>query len=346
MRMRATIILLGLGVVLFPIVFALFWRLAGGSFDKLPAAALGSGSFPFPFVFLPFALLAFTALLSLLIARSLRLSLDRLARVASRLAAGDLDTPVEATGREDVARLGEALEALRLSLRDERGRRSRLIMGVSHDFRTPIALIRGYAEALKDRVAPDRGTEEHYLDVIKDKTGQLEALVDDLLGYVRMEGDQRRSPPPLVELRPFFASLAADFAGDSAMGGRTFEFRDHSSGEPVAHLDENAARRAFRNLFVNALRYTKPGGGITMEIIHVGGQISVSLCDDGIGIAAEDLASVFEPFFRGKNVGSRQGSGLGLAIAKSVADSHGWRISCTSDPGLETRFTVAIPLES
>ncbi|MBL8966411.1 MAG: HAMP domain-containing histidine kinase [Spirochaetaceae bacterium] len=296
-----------------------------------------------PTLVLPFVLLVFAAGLSVLIARSLRRSLDRLAGVAGRLASGEFETPVPATGREDVARLEAALEELRLALLDGRNRRARLIMGVSHDFRTPIALIRGYAEALEDGVAPDRGTEARYLGVIKDKTAELEALVDDLLGYVRMETDQRRGDLPTVKLRDFFRALAAEFAEDASMGGRSFSFIDRADGEPAAPLEGNAAKRAFRNLFGNAMRYTERGGSVVLELEGGAGGFSASIIDDGIGIDPKDLSAVFDPFFRGRNVGTRLGSGLGLAVVKSAIDAHGWRIHCVSEPGLGTRFTVMIP---
>jgi signal transduction histidine kinase len=291
-----------------------------------------------------FTLLLFIAGFGLLIAQSLKGSLDRLGSEATRLAGGDLDTPIGHEKGEDVARLAQALEDLRLNLRREQARRSRLVMGVSHDFRTPISLIRGYADALKDRVAKDPATEERYLAVIKDKTGQLEALVDDLLAYVRMEGDQHRGEPPRVDMRAFFEGLASEFAEDAAIMERRFSFDVPTLDGVAVALDAAAARRAFRNLFTNAVHYTPRGGSIALEIENDGRLLSVSLVDDGIGIAPEDRDSIFEPFFRGKNSEGRGGSGLGLAVVKNVIESHGWRISCVSAPGAGARFTVAIPL--
>lgn len=111
------------------------------------------------------------------------------------------------------------------------------------------------------------------------------------------------------------------------MGERRFSYADLASGPDggglYARLDSGATARAFRNLFGNALRYTGPGGRISMELSKADDQLLVFIRDDGIGIAPEEVASIFDPFFRGKNVGSRQGSGLGLAIVKSVIDSHG-----------------------
>jgi signal transduction histidine kinase len=291
-----------------------------------------------------FTLLLFIAGFGLLIARSLQDSLDRLGAEATRIARGDLDTPIGPGKGEDVARLAQALEELRLNLRREQARRSRLIMGVSHDFRTPVSLIRGYADALKDHVAKDSATEERYLAVIKDKTGQLEALVDDLLEYVRMEGDQYRAELPRTDMRAFFEGLAAEFAEDAEMMERRFSFKPGSGEEIMVALDAKAAGRAFRNLFTNAVHYTQRDGSIALEVEATEGALLASIVDDGIGIAPEDRESIFEPFFRGKNAAGRSGSGLGLAVVKNVIESHGWRISCASSPAMGARFTVAIPI--
>ena len=144
-------------------------------------------------------------------------------------------------------------------------------MVVSHDFRTPIALIRGYAEALRDQVARDRETEERYLSVSKDKTGQLEALVDDLLGYARMESDQRRADPPRVELRDFFHRLATEFAEDAEMSGRRFVFHDGSTGEIFASLETKVAERAFPDQAPGIFRSVtddEHSSGITEISVH------------------------------------------------------------------------------
>jgi signal transduction histidine kinase len=293
-----------------------------------------------------FTLLLFIAGFGLLIARSLQRSLDRLGTEAVRLAGGDLDAPIGLGRGEDVARLAQALEELRRNLKRGQASRARLVMGVSHDFRTPISLIRGYADALKDRVAKDRATEERYLAVIKDKTGQLEALVDDLLDYVRMEGDQHRGLNPRTGMRDFFEGLASEFAEDAAIMERGFSFRAPPLDGVLVAIDAKAAGRAFRNLFTNAVQYTKKGGSIALEIEADDRFLLASIVDDGIGVAPEDRESIFEPFYRGKNSEVHSGSGLGLAVVKNVIESHGWRISCASAPGAGTRFTVAIPLAS
>ena len=297
-----------------------------------------------PLFVVSFSLLFFIAGFGLLIARSLQRSLDHLGETAARLAGGDLDTPIEQGRGEDVAQLAHALEELRLNLRDERARRARLIMGVSHDFRTPISLIKGYADALKDHVAKDPETEERYLAVIKDKSGQLEGLVDDLLAYVRMEGDQNRGELPRADICVFFKALASEFAEDAAILERHFSFKAPSRDGIFISADTKAAARAFRNLFGNAVRYTQKDGAISLEVGVSDKNLLVSIIDDGIGIAPDDKDSIFEPFFRGKNAIQRGGSGLGLAVVKSVIESHGWNISCLSEPGMRTCFMVKIPL--
>jgi len=180
--------------------------------------------------------------------------------------------------------------------------------------------------------------------VIIDKTGQLEALVEDLLEYVRMEGDQHREELPKADIGAFFKSLAAEFAEDAAMMERRFSFIAPEGEGIMVSIDTKAAGRAFWNLFANAIRYTAKDGEIHFELEYAEGTLLVSLVDDGIGIAPEDRTSIFEPFFRGKNASGRSGSGLGLAVVKNVMESHGWRIACVSAPDKGARFTVTIPI--
>jgi len=282
---------------------------------------------------------------SALAAGSISRALRSLEASAARLRAGDLDSPVPPPRDPDAARVAEALESLRASLKEEEARRSRLLMGVSHDFRTPIALIRGYAESLESGVARDEERRARYLRVIQDKTLELDGLVEELLDYARMTTDQRRAAKAPADLRAFLAGLAAEFEEDALLGGRRFAFRD-AVGAPVPGLlDARLARRAFENLFSNAMRYTEPGGLVELELELVAGDRAVaSLSDDGIGVPEEDRERVFEPLYRGSNVGNRRGSGLGLSVVKSVIEGLGWEIACAPRKGGGTRFSVVIPL--
>lgn len=299
---------------------------------------------PFPIIGIAILFL-FLVLGDVWIARSLSKSFSSLEASADRLREGDFDSPVMSPRDPDAARLASTLESLRVSLNEEKAKRSRLLMGVSHDFRTPIALIRGYAESLLNGVARTPEAERRYLGIIRDKTDQLNSLVEDLLDYVRTETDQRRAVKEIADIRAFFVSLAAEFAEDASLGERRFAFRD-SIGRPVpAPLDSRLTRRAFENLFSNAMRYTEPGGSIEMDIELIDGEkLVATLSDDGIGIRQADIPTIFEPLYRGRNVGKRAGSGLGLSIVKSVIEGQGWSIACSSIPDQGTRFSVIVPL--
>jgi len=279
-------------------------------------------------------------------ASSLSRALRAIERSTARLHAGDLDTPVERPRDPDVLRVAEALDSLRASLKEEEARRARLLMGVSHDFRTPIALIRGYAESIESGVAQDRERRERYLRVILEKTVELDGLVEELLDYARIETDQRRAAMAPADLRAFLVGLAVEFGEDALLGGRRFVFRD-AVGAPVqGRIDARLARRAFENLFSNAMRYTEPGGLVELEIeLVAGNRLVVTIADDGIGIGTEDLPRVFEPLYRGSNVGQRHGTGLGLSVVKSVLEGLDWSIACAPREGGGTRFSVIIPLE-
>jgi len=299
---------------------------------------------PFPIIGTTILFL-FLILGDIWIARSLSKSFSSLEASADRLREGDFSSPVISPHDPDAARLAATLESLRVSLNEEKAKRSRLLMGVSHDFRTPIALIRGYAESLLDGVARTPEVEKRYLSIIRDKTEQLNSLVEELLDYVRTETDQRRAAKEVSDIRAFLVGLAAEFAEDASLSERRFTFRD-SIGRPVlGPLDTRLTRRAFENLFSNAMRYTESGGLIEMDIELIdGAKLVATLSDDGIGIQQADIPNVFDPLFRGGNVGNRVGSGLGLSVVKSVIEGQGWSIACSSLPDHGTRFSIIIPL--
>jgi signal transduction histidine kinase len=110
-------------------------------------------------------------------------------------------------------------------------------------------------------------------------------------------------------------------------------------------LDPRLLRHVLDNLVSNAVKYSKPGGKVTVRVACEENELSLAVADHGIGIPAEHLDRLFDTFSRAKNVGSVQGTGLGLAIVKRAVDQHSGRIEATSEVGVGTKFVVRIPIE-
>jgi len=293
-------------------------------------------------------LLVFSALVSSLMLRSLTRSILDLELATRRVAGGDLDFKMAIKGRNEISSLMRSFDSMRVALKEEYARRARFIMGVSHDLKTPLALIQGYVEAIEDGYAADAETRGKYLGIVRDKTHALEGLVDGLIGYVKMDTGEWRLTHREVRLRDFLLDLARRYTEDALILRRAFSSSIDIPPDAVVAMDEGMVSRALENLIGNAIRYTEENGSIRLsaclDTADARGQRAVvSVSDTGIGIPQAERDRIFDPFYRGTNSRREQGFGLGLATVKSVIESHGWEIGVQSAEGRGTVFTIRVP---
>jgi signal transduction histidine kinase len=247
---------------------------------------------------------------------------------------------------------------MRLALKEEGQSRSRFIMGISHDLKTPLTLIKGYTEAIRDGVAAGPEARNDSLAIIAGKVEQLEGMIDDLINFVRLDTGEWRGTLHKVKLRGFLELQGLRFKDDAELLRRRAEYRIELPGELSVSMDEALVSRALENLMNNALRYTGEGDAIRLRafVVNEGAEEGVILEveDSGPGIAEADLPHVFEMFYRGGNSRRLQGMGLGLPVVKGIMDSHGWEITVespafaeagegTCNSGRGTRFRIRIP---
>jgi signal transduction histidine kinase len=233
---------------------------------------------------------------------------------------------------------------MRNDLKEEEQRRYRFIMGITHDLKTPLASIKGYAEAIEDGVAGDDEEREAALEIISGKADQLEGMINDLLDFVRMDSLEWRSRLQMVDIAAFLREFTAGIVSDVELFRHRMEVSIQLEGFAAAPLDERLLQRALENLIGNAIRYTPDGALIRLDAAFEGNAVRISISDTGPGIVPEDLPHIFEMFYRGSSSRREQGMGLGLAVVKWVADSHGWQLSARSEQGQGACFTITIPL--
>lgn len=245
----------------------------------------------------------------------------------------------------EIIELTNNLERMRLSLSDIKERRTRFIMGISHDLRTPIAVIKGYAEAITDGVMATPSEVGDAAVIIGDKAGQLNSMIEELISFVKLDSrDWRKS----LERLPLKGVLE-DFARDALSTGNVFHRVVKSNinlQDAVVPMDRRMFLRAMENLFGNAIRYSSDGDTIAINAYEAGAEYRVEVCDTGIGIAPDELSHIFDMFSRGTHSRREEGMGIGLAVVKSVADAHGWTINVRSALGEGTVFTICIPKET
>ena len=199
-------------------------------------------------------------------------------------------------------------------------------------------------EAIADGYAAEPDAQKKYLSIILDKTRNLETMVGELIEFVRMETGQWRMTHQDVQARPFLMDLARRFAEDALILKRDFGWSIDLPDDATVRMDAGLFTRALENLVGNAIRYTEQRGRITMDARIQEGSVLLSITDTGVGIPAEDLPRIYDPFYRGTNSRREQGFGLGLTTVKSIIENHGWNISVSSQVGAGTTFTISMPL--
>ena len=284
------------------------------------------------------------------LAHVLRRSLADLQRASRRIAAGDLDFRLRTDGRDEVAAVARSFDSMRRSLIEERRklhaereRKRSFLMAVSHDLRTPLTSIKGYLEALQDGIARDRGAEQRYLRIARDRADLLETRIADLNELLRMETGEWRMQRDPRSLRVVLDELAGDYREDAVLLGRTFQTAVDLPDHVVVDADWSLFSRVTDNLMENALHYTRGGDRIRFAALQRNGHVEVAVQDSGPGIPADQLQHVFDPFFRGENGQREPGSGLGLTVARSIVEAHGWRIDAGAVNGGGACFTIVIP---
>lgn len=217
---------------------------------------------------------------------------------------------------------------------------------MSHELKTPVSIIKGYASTLRRPDADwDRETLRDGLQVIEEEADRLNVLIGNVLDVSRVQAGGLRLQFGAVDLPALAARIVQGFAA-SAPEQFEFQLRFPQAFPPV-HGDEERLRMVLSNLLSNALKYS-PGGGI----IRVGGwtegdQAIVYVADQGVGIAPEDQPRIFERFYRVDNRLGRQtqGAGLGLYLSQAIVRAHGGELRVESQPGRGSRFVFSLALE-
>ncbi len=225
--------------------------------------------------------------------------------------------------------------------RAERMRRD-FVANVSHEFKTPLTSIRGYAETLMSGAKDDPQIATEFLKTIERNAQQLEALVTDLLVLARLEADVP-STKVLFGLRRLIEEQIA--SRKSVLAAQQIEVLINCP-EIEIQADRVRLSTALSNLIDNAIHYNKPGGRISISAGRDGETLKIAVTDTGQGIPSEDLPRIFERFYRVDKARTRAsgGTGLGLSIVKHAIESQGGMVSVTSSLGSGSTFTIRLPL--
>jgi len=278
---------------------------------------------------------------------------NKLVRVRAELNLRELNTELEQrvaarTGELAAAnsQLKQAEQELLKSLAHEKELselKSRFVSMVSHEFRTPLAIIMSSAEILEaylDRLPPEERAAN--LKDIVDATRHMGSMVEEVLLLSRVEAGKLSCKPAPVNLETLCERFVDEIA--SATNRRCPILFNSLTALPEAQADEALLRHIFMNLLDNAVKYSPPDSPVDFSVEARDGTAVFTVRDHGVGIAEADARQLFQAFHRGHNVGDTPGTGLGLTIVKSCVDLHRGKITFQSREGHGSTFTVSLPL--
>lgn len=267
--------------------------------------------------------------------RSVASPVGDLIDAAGRVEAGSYDARVPERGPREMRSLAHAFNAMIGRIEANESQRKQLLADVTHELRTPLTIMQGNVEAILDGVRP---ADREHIAPILEETKMLARLVDDLRTLSIAESGAMALHRETVDVAEIARDVATAFA-EQAQRGQVSQ-GSSASGRTTADADPLRVREVLVNLVTNALRYTPPGGSVSIEVRGVPGAVEVSVRDTGSGIAPDAVAGIFDRFSRSTD---SPGAGLGLAIAKSLVEAHGGTISAHSRPGQGTEIVFTLP---
>jgi two-component system phosphate regulon sensor histidine kinase PhoR len=229
-------------------------------------------------------------------------------------------------------------------LRNLQTTRRELIGNISHEFRTPLTGIKVMVETLRDGAVDDKEAARDFLTRIDDDVERLTQIVAELTELSRIETGEAELRLEPVNLNILVEEVITQLGPQVKRQQLTADTKIDTS-LPTVQADKRRIRQTIVNLIHNAIKFTDPGGKITVATKVHGDSVIVDISDTGIGIAKSDLPHVFERFYKGDRARSGGGAGMGLAIAKHVVEAHGGSIRVQSEEGKGSTFSFSLPLK-
>lgn len=286
--------------------------------------------------------LAASVALAWFLSRRVLAPVQVLRSAVQRLGAGDLSQRVEITDRGELGELASSFNAMADALQHMNHLQRQMIADIAHELRTPLSNIRGYIEAVRDRVIePDEET----IATLDEEALLLSRLVEDLQELSLFEAGQMTMEQQPEDIAALVTHTTDAMAAAAAAHNIHIERRIEDD-VPLVSIDYHRISQVLRNLLDNAFAHTPEGGCITVGLSRAGDRVQVSVSDTGYGIERDDLPYVFDRFYRADKSRTRAtgGSGLGLTISKGLVEAHGGRLRVESVRGEGSRFYFTLPV--
>jgi len=277
--------------------------------------------------------------------------LQEISEEMSKVSSDQLDFEFKHYKYEELNIISDTTTQLTEEIRDhvsqlefEKKVRQEFFSNASHELKTPITSIKGYAELLNQGFVKDKETEKDFMARILKETDNMTNLINDILMISRLETKEAEVTYSMVRMSPLVTEIFESLEPIAA----DYEVTLHQECEPlIIEASTKQLRELVVNLISNGIKYNQPGGNVWVDVRKLSENMVVTVKDDGMGISDEDQERVFERFYRVDKGRSKKmgGTGLGLSIVKHIVEYYGGSMELTSKLGEGSTFTVRIPLE-
>lgn len=283
-----------------------------------------------------------------LILLSLSRPLRELVSGTERIAQGRFADPIPVLSRDELGTLSGAFNRMAASLSELDRMKAEFVATASHELKTPLTCIRGFASLLRSgSKGPLTEEQKTTLAQVEEQVDQMASFVSQLLDLSRLRAGRVTMNIRSLPTEAFFGSVARGFEGVAERRAIHFEVKLSARLPPRIQVDPDRMREVVYNLLGNAFKFTMTGGTVVFEAFEESGSVRVCVSDTGPGIAQEDLPFIFEKYFKGTEAegpSRNEGAGLGLAISRGIVEKHGGRIWVESGEGRGSRFIFRIPV--
>lgn len=259
---------------------------------------------------------------------------------------------IEPRGPRETQDLTRAFNSMVKRVESSQKSQRDFVADVSHELKTPLTSIQGFAQAILDNTADTPEARKQAAQIIYDEAGRMHRMALDLLDLARLQAGTADLDMSRVDMSALLRSIVEKFTPQAQRAGVQLHL-DIPDRLPILIADGDRLAQVFTNLLDNALKFTPPDGQVTLSAVNAGAELEVAVRDTGQGIPKESLARVFDRFYQvdasrsragDGTAGEQRGAGLGLAIAQEIVQAHGGKIDVRSEVGHGTTFVIHLPI--
>ena len=277
-------------------------------------------------------------------ARSIVRPIRQISGITRKFAMGDFSVRIQSNADDEIGELCSSINHMADELSSAEAMKNEFISSVSHELRTPLTAIKGWAETLMFDGGENPDTMKKGVGVIVNETERLQQMVEELLDFSRMQNGHFTLQNSTMDILAELGDAVLMYS-DKARRENIKIIYDEPEMLPFVFGDKNRIRQVFINVIDNALKYSEPGGTVTIKAGVKDGRIRVSVKDTGCGIKESDLAKVKTKFYKANH--TRRGSGIGLAVADEIIAMHGGNLEIYSaGEGKGTKVTITLPAKN